>query len=197
MLELDPASRFRTGAMFPGRYCIPFSFDDDQRERQRYDQLAVIARILGEPTAAEMDWASPAAQAEMLKVCHGGKLSTLQPVERAAQLDSMLSEACPVTGGEERALMRALLEFSPAARPSAEQALQFPYFAPLADGVQTPVLTPPPDAAQVEAAFAFEDEKLGANELRILLANDLFRYNLDGAAAAGGGGGGGSAAAIS
>ena len=49
LLELTPPSRFRTGALFPGRYCIPFSFDDDQRERQRHDQLAVITRTLGAP----------------------------------------------------------------------------------------------------------------------------------------------------
>ena len=35
LLELVPASRFRTGALFPGRYCIPFSFDDDHRHRQQ------------------------------------------------------------------------------------------------------------------------------------------------------------------
>ena len=64
LLELQPDSRFRTGALFPGRYCIPFSFDDAQRERQRHDQLAVIAARLGTPTADEMAWAGEAARAE-------------------------------------------------------------------------------------------------------------------------------------
>jgi hypothetical protein len=32
------------------------------------------------------------------------------------------------------------------------------------------------EAARVKSAFAFEDEDLGKNELRILLANDLFRF---------------------
>ena len=127
MLELTPASKFRTGAIFPGRYCIrehthapahtpqptasprhhphtcsltrtppiapppkahsrrdislpsAFSFDDDQRERQRHDQvgdlptspsfshlllpsldcvrhdqLTVISRVLGTMTEAEV-----------------------------------------------------------------------------------------------------------------------------------------------
>merc|ERR1719321_2348230 len=64
LLELMPESRFRTGALFPGRYCIPFSFDDDNRERQRHDQLAVITRTLGDPTAAEMTWLSEGAQVD-------------------------------------------------------------------------------------------------------------------------------------
>ena len=44
-------------------------------------------------------------------------------------------------------------------------------------GVRSPraAHTPTPDAGRIEAAFAFEDENLPANELRILLANDLFR----------------------
>ena len=33
--------------------------------------------------------------------------------------------------------------------------------------------------ARVASAFAFEQEKLGTNELRILLANDLFRMIVD------------------
>merc|ERR1719284_1012700 len=68
LLELMPTSRFRTGALFPGRYCIPFSFDDDQRERQRHDQLAVITRILGAPTHAEVGWMRADSQAEVQAV---------------------------------------------------------------------------------------------------------------------------------
>lgn len=36
LLELKRGSRFCTGALFPGRYCIPFSFDDrDEQVRHR------------------------------------------------------------------------------------------------------------------------------------------------------------------
>ena len=41
LLELMPGSKFKTGALFPGRYCIPFSFDDDHKSRHRHDQLSV------------------------------------------------------------------------------------------------------------------------------------------------------------
>ena len=34
-------------------------------------------------------------------------------------------------------------------------------------------------APSSDAAFAFERETLGANELRILIANDLFRMHLE------------------
>ena len=61
-----------------------------------------------------------------------------------------------------------------AARPSAAAALKAPYFEALTEAEQ-PVVTPPPDPEQIKAAFRFEEENLAANELRILLANDLFR----------------------
>ena len=49
---------------------------------------------------------------------------------------------------------------------------------------EQPLLTEAPDPREVEAAFAFEREALGANELRILIANDLFRMHLEGGSAA-------------
>ena len=184
LLELTPASKFRTGALFPGRYCIPFSFDDDQRERQRHDQLAVIIRTLGAVTPAEVSWMAPQAQEELRAVLPGGTesgaWSTLEAAERRAQLDARLAEACPiaVSGSPELALLRALLEFNPAERPDANAAMKLDYFADLPE-VELPVLTPAPDPRTIEAAFAFERETLGANELRILIANDLFRMHLE------------------
>ena len=184
LLELTPASKFRTGALFPGRYCIPFSFDDDQRERQRHDQLAVIIRTVGAVTPAEVSWMAPQAQEELRAVLPGGVetgvWSTLDGAERRAQLDARLAEACPValTGSSELALLRALLEFNPAERPDAYNALKLEYFQYLPE-VEQPVLTPAPEPREIEAAFAFERETLGANELRILIANDLFRMHLE------------------
>lgn len=178
LLELQPASRFRTGAMFPGRYCIPFSFDDDQRERQRHDQLAVITRILGAPTATEMAWAGDAAREEILNVCPEGQLSTLSDDERKAQLDTKMAEACPIMGQADLALARSLLEFDPTARPNAKAALEFAYFDSLSAD-EKPVITAPPEQGYIESSHAFEEESLGSNELRILLANDLFRMHLE------------------
>jgi len=185
LLELTPASRMRTGALFPGRYCIPFSFDDDQRERQRYDQLAVIARTLGEPTVNEMKWASEEAAIEVSNVCMSDALSTKSDEERMAQIEQKLRDACPVASPDEVQLLRGLLEFEPVKRPSAADALAFDYFASLPDA-QKPCITPmasDEEDARVQAAFSFEDEALGTNELRILLANDLFRIQVERSAA--------------
>ncbi len=187
LLELTPASRMRTGALFPGRYCIPFSFDDDQRERQRYDQLAVIARTLGEPTASDMAWASEAAVEEVKAVCAHDELSTKTDEERRSQVEAKLRDACPVASPDEVVLLKALLEFDPAKRPSAVAALGFGYFGSL-PAAEAPCVTPSAseaEAARVKSAFAFEDESLGTNELRILLANDLFRMAQDLPAGAG------------
>ncbi len=180
LLELQPESRFRTGALFPGRYCIPFSFDDDQRERQRHDQLSVIIRILGAPTADEMSWASQPAQEEMAAACPSDAFPSIAADERASELDAALRGACPIATPDEIALLRALLDFNPARRPPAAAALASAYFSPLPDA-EMPRPTAVADPDSVSKAFAFEDEKLGANELRVLLANDLFRMNVDGA----------------
>jgi len=50
------------------------------------------------------------------------------------------------------------------------------YFAGIPEA-ERPPLTPPADLAQVDAAFAFESETLGINDLRILIANDIFRMH--------------------
>jgi len=183
LLELTPTSRMRTGALFPGRYCIPFSFDDDQRERQRYDQLSVIARTLGEPTSLEMCWAGAEAIEEVKSVCANDALSTKSDEERGSQLDQKLRDACPVASDAEIALMKALLAFNPGLRPSAEQALTYAYFGPL-PAAEKPSVTPfasAEEAERVKRAFAFEEESLGTNELRVLLANDMFRMINEGA----------------
>jgi serine/threonine protein kinase len=167
-----------TGALFPGRYCIPFSFDDEQRERQRYDQLAVIARILGDPTSSELAGYSAEAVEEMRNVCATEALSSLGDEERSLEVDAKLRDVCPSASPDEIALLKALLEIDPAKRPSAAAALGFAYFGTL-PAVEAPCVTAmasEEEAARVKSAFAFEDEDLGKNELRILLANDLFRF---------------------
>ena len=140
----------------------------------------MITRTLGDPTPEEVSWASDGAQRELLNVCSAPAFSSLAADARKELLDAMLSEACPVAapGSAELRLMRALLEFDPSARPAADAALTFNYFDELAPAEQ-PVITPAPDKAAIDAAFAFERETLGANELRILLANDLFRMVLE------------------
>jgi len=182
LLELTPSSKYRTGALFPGRYCIPFSFDDDQRERQRHDQLAVITRILGEPTAQEMAWADDGAKDEILAVCFNETLQTMSTEERQQQVEAKLRDTVPVANPMEVTLLRALLEFEPKARPSAKAALTYDYFAELPEAERPPMTDLDSDDKRRDAvkdSFAFEQETLGTNELRILLANDLFRMKIE------------------
>ena len=89
--------------------------------------------------------------------------------------------ACPVVADVELELMRALLAYDPSSRPRCAEALsQYEYFTPLtADERAGLAISGDVDAKSVEAAFAFEAEQLGSNELRILLANDLFRMVID------------------
>ena len=139
------------GALFPGRYCIPFSFDDDQRERQRHDQLAVITRVLGALTEADVEWVSPEKKSELLAILPDNQWSIFSNEERRSKVASRLAEACPVAllGSPELELMHKMLEFNPAHRPAADAALQLPYFAGLA-AEERPTLTVPPTCCGVE-----------------------------------------------
>jgi len=171
MLELVPQSRFRSGALFPGRYCIPFSFGEDQRDRQRHDQLTVICRVLGQPTLAEMEWASPSGQNEVKRV--SGGWSPAKPEEKRKMTRAKLQETIATAGEAELELLAAMLSLDPRQRPSAEAGMKFAYFADL-PAVERPEVTEPVSVDVVNAAFAFERENLGTNELRILISNDLF-----------------------
>jgi len=196
LLELMPASKARTGALFPGRYCIPFSFDDDQRERQRGDQLTVITKVLGALTVDEVSWMRQSARDEVrgvMPTSSGGAADDWSPLsaeERRTQIKTKLAEACPVAaadaGSEEGArkldtpalmLLHELLEFDPSKRPSSEACLRCAYFAdlPAAEKPAAVAEQSGRERRDTRDAFKFEEENLGMNELRILLTNDLFR----------------------
>jgi len=171
MLELVPQSRMRTGAIFPGRYCIPFSFGEDQRDRQRHDQLTVICRVLGQPTQKEMAWASESGQAEVKRV--SGGWSTAEEADRMRTLLTKLQATVETASGEELQFLQAMLSIDPNQRPAADACLKFAYFNDLPKE-QMPEITPPVEPAVVDSAFKFERETLGLNELRVLISNDLF-----------------------
>ena len=104
LLELQPGSNFRTGAIFPGRYCLPFSFDEHHSTRQRNDQLAVICRVMAPPTATEFAWASKEGQAEVRrderypsKSAHLANMDTRCGVS-AASLAASLRTSAPPSG---------------------------------------------------------------------------------------------------
>merc|ERR1712060_5936 len=173
LLELMPGSTFRTGALFPGRHCIPFSFDGDEMNRTRHDQLNVIFRTLAPPILEDFSWASVQAQKEVEAMCGGW--NEVSRSDRSLQIRGRLSEVVPIAGSAEVDLLASMLELNPRRRPQAGQVLTtHEYFADMAD---RPPDAKPADLEQVEAAFAFENEKLDVNDLRILIANDIFRMH--------------------
>jgi len=174
LLELMPGSRFKTGALFPGRYCIPFSFDDDHKSRHRHDQLSVICRVLSPPIQEDMAWADEKAQKEVSKICGGFR--ELDVASREEELLKRLSEACPVASDLEIGLLSSMLAIDPNKRPLAKGALAHEYFTDLPEQMRPPISEPKKN----DAFFDFEKEKLDMNDLRILIANDLFRLNTEG-----------------
>ena len=100
-----------------------------------------------------------------------------------------------------RALLKRLLAFDPADRPTAEEALADPYFAGLATPAREPAAQP-----VSKLAFEFERRKLAADEVRDLIYREILEYHpavladylaaaAGGAAGAGAGAGRGAASA--
>ena len=69
-------------------------------------------------------------------------------------------------------LLRAMLSFDPAERPTAEQALQHPYFAGLHNPAREPTTTP-----VSKLAFDFDRRKLTVEEVRELIYLEILEYH--------------------
>ena len=95
---------------------------------------------------------------------------------RQEELKKRLAEACPIAAEGEVDLLGSMLFIDPTKRPNAKAALGHPYFADLPEAMRPPISEP----KKHEGFFDFEKEKLDMNDLRILIANDLFRLNTDG-----------------
>jgi len=131
----------------------------------------VICRVLSPPVKEEMAWADEAAQKEVSKICGG--LRDLDEAERAAELSKRMAEACPIASDVDLSLLTKLLSIDPTKRPTAKGCMDYAYFEELPEQMRPPISSPEIDRGQ----FDFEKEKLDMNDLRILIANDLFRSN--------------------
>jgi len=105
------------------------------------------------------------------KICGG--LRGLDAAERAAELSKRMAEACPIASELELDLLTKLLSIDPTKRPTAKGCMEHAYFEELPEQMRPPISSPEIDRGQ----FDFEKEKLDMNDLRILIANDLFRCN--------------------
>ena len=127
--------------------------------------------MLSPPVKEEMAWADEAAQKEVSKICGG--LRDLDEAERAAELSKRMAEACPIASDVDLSLLTKLLSIDPTKRPTAKGCMNYAYFEELPEQMRPPVSAPEKHSGQ----FDFEKEKLDLNDLRILIANDLFRSN--------------------
>ena len=84
-----------------------------------------------------------------------------------------MAEACPIASELELDLLTKLLSIDPTKRPTAKGCMEHAYFEELPEQMRPPISSPEIDRGQ----FDFEKEKLDMNDLRILIANDLFRCN--------------------
>ena len=136
----DPFSRV---PLFPGKSCYPLSpgFAKNKKskeEREKDDQLNIIFSVIGTPTTDE-----PIEEF----------LESHESVNYVRQMDARpredLSKKYPATESQGIALLQRLLEFNPNKRPTAQEALEDPYFddirLPEQEKFETPQINLPVD----------------------------------------------------
>ena len=93
-----------------------------------------------------------------------GHQDCLDLIDSKAQMGllTLLDEECAIQSGSDAKFVQK----------ARERHKKHAYFDALPS---RPPITPPGDESEIEAAFTFERENLNVNDLRILIANDLFR----------------------
>jgi serine/threonine protein kinase len=129
------------------------------------EQINYIFDAIGSPAQADLGFVAPHA----LKF-----LKTLQPKRKIS-----FAAKYPKASAEAIDLLDKLLTFNPSKRPSADEALQHPYFAAYrrqlaADGHTLPVAPAPVDFSW-EATVDVNDEKCKST-IRDLLYEEMFSY---------------------
>ena len=143
------------------------------------DQVDVIFRTLGTPTASEFAHASESTQDLVRHKCPGGKWSTMSDEMRAQTIRLKLGAAVPSATSEAVELLAGMVALSPVQRLSASLALSSAYFEQL-PLEQRPLAMKVPGTSEVKVAFSFENEELDAEELREILQHDMQRFAVTG-----------------
>lgn len=167
----DPFSRV---PLFPGKSCYPLSPGTElinptnqlttKEDREKGDQLSIIFQVIGTPSPDEdiSDFLESQDSVDYVR-----KL----PQRPRANL----AEKYPATDPSGIALLMRMLEFNPNKRPSAQEALEDPYFddirLPEQEKFETPLIN-----------LAFDDEgrsDLPMEELRAMITEQITKLNSD------------------
>lgn len=126
-----------------------------------YDQLQLMTSILGSPSEEAIS-----------KVQSARVRDHFRQLPRRKGLP--FSQIFPTAEPDAWSLLEWLLQFDPARRPSAAQALSHPYFRELYDDDQESVVRPIP-----QHEFAFERLKLNPEAMRKLFLEEVLLYHPD------------------
>ena len=127
-------------------------------------QLDLIIRTLGRPDEAFIELCR--------KPTHRKFLRQHVNVGQLASLEKKYPHANP----RAIALMSKLLIIDPAKRPTASEALAFPWMEPLNDGSSAMVL--PFNEEDYRREFAYEDKDMTSDELRKEMLSEMWYYDL-------------------
>jgi serine/threonine protein kinase len=127
-------------------------------------QLDLIIRTLGSPDEAFIALCRKPTHRKFLRQhVNVGQLTSLE-------------EKYPHANPRAIALMSKLLIIDPTKRPTASEALAFPWMEPLNDGSSTVVL--PFTDEDVRREFAYEDKDMTSDELRKEMLSEMCYYDL-------------------
>lgn len=124
MMEANFPDPFSRVPLFPGKSCYPLSPGTEfnqagktKEEREKGDQLSIIFQVIGTPSPEE-------DIADFLE-----SQESVDYVRKLPQIPKAnLAEKYPATDSKGIALLMRMLEFNPNKRPSAQEALEDPYF---------------------------------------------------------------------
>eukprot|EP00923_Selenidium_pygospionis_P034205 GHVN01059737.1.p1 GENE.GHVN01059737.1~~GHVN01059737.1.p1 ORF type:complete len:431 (+),score=66.26 GHVN01059737.1:289-1581(+) len=145
--------------LFPGEWSDQSPPRDHPRVRTESNQLVVILKVLGAPSENDLAFLSPQARRAVDWLIRESEADL--PTQSAKQT---LQQRFPATSSDCIDLVSSMLEFNPANRITAEQALSHRFFK----NVQRPTVPEPTANAYIRLPFDDSDD----------MVEDVLRYHL-------------------